>query len=153
MKTIFDIQNVINGVVTGITIVFLLGVYDQVVKYIARKKQITQIRIRILKGMERIRNISKRSQHLPASVPWDPDQIRRSSFHNLVDDIQVAFEFQGSEITLNEKEQVFSAIEGALVVLGLREPPPQGPSAVGMKLYEATFDNLHALDWLGLPSK
>ena len=138
-------QEVFHGVVIGVTVTVIFGLYDLMNKRLNRQKQIKYIRAVVKERIDKMTSAPDTQKNLSGDFPSiSVDDVRRALYERMRKDIESAFEHRTSEITFDEKKEVKDALEVIDRVFSNQQTP------VGMDLYQYTFDELQKINWLNL---
>ena len=145
-----SLSGLIEGVVTGVTIAVILGIYGWIKWCVSRRKQINHLRHLISYGYDRI---IKEAGHYHQKQVLNKSIFRYHLFNKIMQDIDDALKYRSSCLDIKKVHEIkMILIEIDCLIKALYLGISSDHITPDERFYETNFfEKFRKLKWLGLP--
>ena len=144
-----SLSGLIEGVITGVTIAIILGIYGWIKWCVTRRKQINHLRHLISYGYNRI---IKEAGHYHQEQVLNRSVFQFHLFNKIMQDVDDALKYRSSCLDINKVHEIkMILIEIDCLIKALHLGPIGDHITPDERFYEANFfGKFRKLKWLGL---
>lgn len=145
-----SLSGLIEGVVTGVTIAIILGIYGWIKWCVSRRKQINHLRHLISYGYDRI---IKESGHYHQKQVLNKSVFQYHLFNKIMQDVDDALKYRASCLDVKKVHEIkMILIETDCLIEALYLGPSGDHITPDNEFYETNFfGKFRKLKWLNLP--